>query len=399
MRIASVLLCLLLLPLSAQTNIVIDKTGSGLKTIDFTRFRAGAGEARVFFDTLRANLRLNADLKEAAPSAAQFMITGQSAVSGGQLNITVQLVPTGDTRARWGKRFQVEAASAESLGRHVSDQLVKELTGRPGFATKRIALLGRSADGRAKEVFMVFPDGGGLRQMTKDRSVKLAPQWAPDAQSLSYTSYHRGFADLYRHHLSPPKREAVSKFSGINAGGAISPDGSKMALILSKEGRPELYVMNLATKRLQRLTRTPMSPKSSPSWSPDGQRIVFSSGHEGRPHLYIVSRNGGAPKRVSRGGAENLSPDWGENGLIVFTRRDGRRYQTAILDPNSGETKVISPADADYEDPSWAPDGYHVVASRSVGNQSRIYLLDSSNRRPIQLELPAGFFYMPDWSP
>jgi len=170
-------------------------------------------------------------------------------------------------------------------------------------------------------------------------------------------------------------------------------------LILSRDGKPELYVRDVRSGRLTRLTNTPASGKSSPSWSPDGSQIVFASGHAGNPHLYVISRNGGNPRRITTGGAENLSPHWGKNGWIAFTRRMGRVYQTAILNPANGDMRMISPDDANYEEPSWAPNGRHIAVTRTEGGQSAIYLLDTGGGAPLPLLRDRGQWHMPAWSP
>lgn len=393
-----VLLALLPAVSRAQREIVIAGTGSGVSVLDHTRFNADSGSGRIFHDTLRRNLDLTGQFRQGPPSGADFHVTGNARESGGQLQVTVEILDRANQR-RFGKRYQGAADQARTLGRQVADEILMELKNTRGFAMSRIALTGVRGGSTARELYLVFPDGEDLVQVTRFNHIVLGPRWAPDGQSIVYTSFHRGFQDVVRQHLQTGRLETLSSFSGMNTGGALSPDGRSVALILSRDGRPELYVRDLRTGRLTRLTQTAPSGKSSPSWSPDGSQIVFVSGHEGRPHLYIVSRNGGTPRRVTSGGAENLSPDWGRNGMIVFTRRTGRTYQTALLNPAGGDIRLISPDDANYEEPTWAPNGRHVAVTRTQGNQSSIYLLDTRGGAPIPLLQGRGNWQMPSWSP
>ncbi len=374
------------------------KSGTETATVDLSGFAADSAEGRVFFDSLRNNLRITSAFREAPPSQAEFSIGGDARAVNGQLSVAFRVLERASGAQKLGKQYTVDSRQAAQLGRLLVDELTQSLHGRPGFASKRIVMVGQLPGQARKEVFAVYPDGKDLVQLTRDNAHVLAPEWAPDALSITYVSYHRGFPDVFRHHLSPPRREILANYAGLNTGGSISPDGRHSALILSNLGKPELFVRDLASGRMTRVTNTPNSPKSSPTWSPDGQQIAFVSGHEGRPHLYTVSRNGGAPRRISSGGAENLSPDWGSNGWIAFTRKAGPRYQIALLNPASGEIRIASPADADYEDPSWAPDGRHIVASRSVAGQSALYLLDTGGGAPIALLANQGRWYMPDWA-
>jgi len=389
----------LLTSLCVGERIVITKSGSGESSFDFSGFSARGGVPGEFFTSLRKNLLLPSMFREAPPSSADFRVLGSAGIQDGKLTVTVQLVDRAQNQRRFGKRFTVDPGQAAGLARLVSDEITEELTNRPGFSNKRIIFVGQRAGDTAKDLYAVYPDGSGMVQLTKDRAVVLAPKWAPDGESFTYTSFRGGFPDIYRQRVNPPGRKKVSSASGMNSGGAISPDGRKMALILSKDGKPELYVKNLVTGAVVQLTDTRMAAKSSPSWSPDGRQIVFVSGHQGIPNLYVISANGGQPRRITRGGGQNLSPNWGKNGLIAYTTRRGGLFQIAVMDPASGESRFVSPADADYEDPSWAADGYHLVASRTIGGRSSLYLLDMQGKGAKSLLQGQGNWYMPSWRP
>ncbi len=382
----------------AQLDDVIEKPGASDITLDFSGIDGRNPQAATFFRSLKRNLILHSLLREVPPSQAGFQVGGTAVSQGAKIEVSVRVRNRSLNRDVFGKKYRVNPDQMEILARKVSDEVVKSLTGLEGFSQKRIAFIGLRNGEKGKEIYSAFPDGSGMVRLTRDQSVKLGLEWTPDGASLIYTSYHRGFPDIYRHTLRDGKRVALSASSGINAGGAVSPNGQKMAMILSKDGKPELYVKDLRSGRLTRLTQTPMSAKSSPSWSPDGRSIVFTSSHQGQPHLYVVRDTGGAPRRLTRGGGENLSPDWGKNGLIVFTRRRAGKYQISVLDPKKGRVTYISPMDADYEDPSWAPDGLHVVASRTIRGASSLYLLDSAGKEAKALLQGQGNWYMPAWS-
>jgi TolB protein len=383
----------------AQSRIQITRRGSADSSFDFSGFAADSGAGARFFSSLRTNLMMPSQFSEAPPSSADFRVLGAARTSGGQVEVTVEVADRGQGQRRFGKRYTVAENQVEGLARLISDEISEKLTQRPGFAAKRILFVGQRAGSKGKDVYTMYPDGGGMVQLTRDDSVVLAPKWAPDGSSFVYTSFHRGFPDVFQQTLEPAGRRVVSSSSGMNSGGAVSPDGRKIALILSRDGRPELYVKDLRSGRLTRLTQTAMSAKSSPNWSPDGKEIIFVSGHQGIPNLYVIGANGGEPRRITRGGGENLSPDWGAHGLIAFTRRREGRYAIAILNPSNGDTRFVSPPDADYEDPSWAADGFHLVASRTIRGQSSLYLLDMEGKEAKSLLQGQGNWYMPSFRP
>jgi len=383
----------------AQDPIRIIKTGSSDSRFDFSGFSTTTGSGGDFYQSLRKNLTLPSMFSEVPPSSATHRILGDAVSKGSKIEVTVQVIERGGNQRVYGKRFTVATNQLEGLARTVSDEITEQLTKRPGFASKRIIFVGQRSGDVSKDIYAVFPDGGGLAQLTRDRAVVLAPKWAPDGESITYTSFRSGFPDIYQHRLNPPGRKKISSSSGMNSGGTISPDGRKLALVLSKDGKPELYVKSLSSGTLVRLTNTSMSAKSSPSWSPDGREIVFVSGHQGIPNLYTISVNGGKLRRITRGGGQNLSPNWGKNGLITFTRRRGGLFQIAVLNPQTSDVQFVSPQDADYEDPSWAADGFHIVASRTIRGQSALYLLDMQGKGAKSLLQGQGNWYMPNFRP
>jgi len=185
----------------------------------------------------------------------------------------------------------------------------------------------------------------------------------------------------------------------VNAGAAISPDGRLMALTLSKDGNPELYIKNLGSGKLTRLTKTGTAAEASPTWSPDGKKIAFVSDSSGSPQIYIVSSRGGKARRVTHRGNENVSPDWGPDGRIAFSSKRSGRYQICVMDPERHTEEQLTSDYVDHEQPSWAPDGRHIAYARTEGYVSDVYILDTMGDAPLRLTRLKGNWYAPAWSP
>jgi TolB protein len=316
---------------------------------------------------------------------------------GSSLRVEVRVYPYGVDRAVLGKVYKGNSGEARTLAHQVADEIVKAITGRDGIASTRIVMVGNRSG--KKELYLCDADGGRLMQLTRDGSVSVAPSWGPDGNTIYYTSYLKGFPDLYEIQLRTGDRKRICHYSGLNTGGAVSPDGKEIAVILSKDGNPELYIQHMQSGRLTRLTQTPRAVEASPCWSPDGREIVYVSDQSGRPHLYVVSRRGGRPRRITSRGSENVAPDWGKNGLIAYSSRLGGQYIIAVLDLRTGQTKTVSSGWGDFEDPSWAPDGRHIVCTRTQNYQSSLYILDTLGDSPIELTTYRGDWYSPAWSP
>jgi TolB protein len=382
---------------TASAQVRVAKSADRKLLINTSGLRTGSDAAsRTFFQTLEKNLQLSGWL-QTARGGGDLQLSGTVEPRGSELQANVRVTRTADRATLLSQGYRMDAALARKLAHRAADDIIEAVTGRKGIASTRIAVIGTRSG--AKEIYVCDADGGGLVQITRDRSVVVGPNWTPNGESLLYTSFMRGFPDVYSVNLRSGKRNALASYNGLNTGAALSPDGSELALILSKDGNPELYLQSLRDRKLRRLTATAQATEASPTWSPDGKFLVYVSDRNGTPQLYKISREGGRAQLISTRGTENVAPDWGPNGLVACSSRSGGRYHIAVINPNTGETRYLPNDGADYEDPSWAPDGRHLVASRTVRYQSALYLLDTVSDAPVALLAGGGDWFSPAWSP
>ncbi|MDD2237200.1 MAG: DPP IV N-terminal domain-containing protein [Kiritimatiellae bacterium] len=394
-------------PFSGSTQVLVSKA-TGLKaSIDLSGITPPTSDqGRIFLRTLENDLKRSGWFTLARTGQGEFRLLGETDLDSRQMNFSGQLFRTAEQRALLSKTFRGPVGNPQGLAHQVADEIVEAVTGRKGIASTTIALIGTSTG--KKELFLINADGGELRQLTSDHSISIAPNWLPDASGLIYTSYRKKYPDLYRINLESGVRERISKYSAMNMGGAVSPDGRLAAVVLSGRDatpgnppltNPELCILDLSSGKVTVLTRTPNAAEASPSWAPDGQQIVYVSDQSGSPQLYLISRNGGQPRRLTSRGTENTSPDWGPGGLIAYASRQGGRYGVHVIDPATREITTPVQDGAEYDEPTWAPDGRHLAATRSQNYSSQVYILDTMGDSPLALTKHKGDWYSPAWSP
>lgn len=382
----------------AQTaDITISGEGRGKHIISLAGVRADTDTGRLFATTLKGDLERSGWFKVADGALAPVSVTGGCHDAGGGLRADCRITWSNGS-INWGESGS--SAEARRLAHLLSDEITRRVAGKQGMAASRIVMVGRRGQGR--DLYACDADGGSMVRLTHDERICLSPRWAAAGKEIYYTAFLKGSPAIYRIDTVRNRREQVSNFPGLNTGACISPDGKLMALVLSRTGNPELYVMNLLSRKLTRLTFTRHAAEASPSWSPDGRQLVYVADTSGQPHLYVIDQETHRPRRLPSSGSENVSPDWGPNGKIVYASRIGGGYEVRVMDPRSGQSECISTRDADYEDPAWAPDGRHVVCTRTVQYRPSLYLLDTLGDPPIPLFAPHhrldGDWYSPDWS-
>ena len=204
--------------------------------------------------------------------------------------------------------------------------------------------------------------------------------------------------------LNTGQRQQLAAFKGINGAPAFSPDGKRLALTLSHSGNPEIYLMDLSSRRTVQLTDH-WGIDTEPVWMPDGSTIVFTSDRGGKPQLYSVPVNGARkPTRLTREGDYNarasIAPD-GER--IALVNGDDNNYRIALLDPRTHLLQIVSDGPLD-ESPSFAPNGRMVLYASRVGAQGvlsavPVFGTAAAGRTAHQLIFSEGDIREPAWSP
>ncbi|MDH3981385.1 MAG: DPP IV N-terminal domain-containing protein [Kiritimatiellaceae bacterium] len=378
---------------SLAQRAVVERSGSGKISINLSGFRTGNdSSSRTFLSVLKADLNRSGYFTVKS-SGAEYNVAGK-AVAGRQLQTQVQVFKVSTRQRALGKNYNAPVKSTRSLAHKVADEITYALTGKRGMASGKIAVVYRK--GKIKELVVCDMDGKNPKQVTRDRSIVVGPRWTPDGKNITYTSYKRGYPYVYMTGKSKP----LASYGGLNASGAVSPNGKYLAVILSVSGNAELWVKDLRSgKMVRRLSNTRRGIEASPCWSPDGNHIAYVSDSSGRPHIYVISWRGGTPKRISTSGTENVAPNWGKNGYLTWCSRSGGKYRIMVGSPKNRSVRQLETDWADYEDPCWAPDGRHIVCSRTSNYRSAIYLLDTLKDSPVALLAGSGDWYSPACSP
>ncbi|WOO43095.1 hypothetical protein [Rubellicoccus peritrichatus] len=257
------------------------------------------------------------------------------------------------------------------------DLAVQKTIGIPGYFAGKIAFVGDRSGNR--EIWTTDLFFKNARQVTSDASKSVSPHWSPDGKKILYTGYYKtGFPDLYLINLASGQRTVFASFKGTNTGGVFSPNGSKVAMILSAKGYPELYVAGANGKKPKALTKG-KAVEASPAWSPDGKQIVYTSDQMGGPQLFLINAQGGRPKHLStRLSGYVDEPDWNprDRNKILFTASTRLGYQIGQLDLGSGRANWITNA-GDNSEAVWLNDGRHIVYVQRQGKWSGMRIHDT----------------------
>ncbi|MGH9367208.1 MAG: hypothetical protein ACRD3M_06010, partial [Thermoanaerobaculia bacterium] len=190
-------------------------------------------------------------------------------------------------------------------------------------------------------------------------------------------------------------------YSGHDHSPAVSPDGRTIAFSSDRDGRPRIWLKQLAGGGEAPLTS---GPDDLPRFSPDGSMILFIRS-EARPTLYRTALVGGEPRRL----LENVNEaDWSPDGKTIaalsWRGEGGSAASVVSLVPSDGgePAEIVRVPGRQVVHPRFSPDGKTIAASESgTGGASKAFFLvdvAAKSVRQIAPQRSIGAFSSPAWT-
>ncbi len=235
-------------------------------------------------------------------------------------------------------------------------------------------------------LFLANADGSSERALLPADSLDYTPSYSVDGKWIAFTSERGGSADIYRIHPDGSGLERLTDDPAFDDQGVLSPDGSTLAFVSTREGGfANLWLEDLSSpsRRAKPVAKT-NAGSFRPSWSPDGKWIAFTSDRDTKrarwdggweliqaTALYIVRSDGSSLRRLTELGGYAGSPRWSLDGRkILFYRstpqdvypgRFGRNRpavsQIVSIDVESGAVHEHSSGPGLKVAPQWMPNG------------------------------------------
>ena len=156
----------------------------------------------------------------------------------------------------------------------------------------------------------------------------------------------------------------------------ISPDGTRVALAIGtgSGGDDDVYVLELASQRMQRLTFG--QGHGHPLWSLDGQRLTITKGRSGATGLATRAASGaGGEDTLLRSSEFYMAASWHPDGHRLAVTNSGRSIDVELLDTRSsdGPTPLFASPSAGESAGVFSPDGRYIAyASTETGSSEVI---------------------------
>jgi WD40 repeat protein len=200
-----------------------------------------------------------------------------------------------------------------------------------------------TSDRPQEDLYVVRPDGSGLRQLTNDPALDRKPHWSPDGKHIAFQSNRNGSWDAW----------------------IINRDGSGLAPLTVHGGA------------------------HSPIWSPDGSRMIAFEPFTPSSFMFDPRRAWGdqKPETLAHIPSDGVfaAGAWSPDGRLIVGTDDGGAVYTFA----PGAQTYVKVLDTGYPGP-WLHDSRRLFAQTPDG---RVFIVDTASKKTHQiLAAPRGEF-------
>lgn len=213
-----------------------------------------------------------------------------------------------------------------------------------------------------------------------ENELNIGPVLSPDGSRIAFlSSRERLSIDLFvadaatgriqRKLISTAADPHFDSLQFISSAGAWDPTGHQLAVAAIRKGKPVIAVYNVDNgDRVREIELAGIDEVFHPAWSPDGSQLAFSGLAGGYSNLWVLELASGAVRKLTDDAFADLQPAWSPDGrrLVFATDRFSTsldtlqfgEYELAIMDVATGRsTRLTTFEGARHISPQWGRDG------------------------------------------
>jgi WD40 repeat protein len=181
---------------------------------------------------------------------------------------------------------------------------------------------------------------------------------------------------------------------------AFSPDGNTIAVFAKRERGRSLMLLDAVNGGVRRIIdMDEIEQQQAPSFSPDGKKVAFSGNKDGRFDIFVLDLDKDAITRLTDDeifdGAPAFSPDGKSMVMIsvVGAAAHGKIFRMDLDKP--GVRIPLTTGDTNENDPVYSQDGKRIYYTSDRGGRENIYSLDLATGEERQYTNVVSGAFMP----
>ena len=200
-----------------------------------------------------------------------------------------------------------------------------------------------------------------LRKVMDDTAVATEPAFSPDGSRLVFTSTRDGNPEIYVMDADGTSAGRLTNSPGADGDASFTADGQAVVFHSQRTGHRQIFLQPITSSDAVQLTQEP-ADNSQPTMSPDGETIAFVSNREGNNHVWLMSKDGSSQRPVTRGQqSKESAPRFLRDGSLAYLveQKESGRTVTQVVkaDLATGKVTPLSGVDLVVTDFTVSPAG------------------------------------------
>jgi len=231
--------------------------------------------------------------------------------------------------------------------------------------------------------------------------LNIFPKWGNAEQSVFYyTSYSGAEPTIYRYDLKDGSRRNIISSSGMVVCSDVSQDGRKLLLTMAPKDQTDIYLYDLQTKKIQKITEYSGIDVNG-NFIDNDQRIVFVSDRLGYANIFAQGIHDKNVEQMVYHGKNNNSASAFDNYIVYSSREDKSEFgrNTFNLYLISTKTDNLRQLTATGENlyPRFSKDPDTIMFIKQYQNQSALGIVRLNANKTYHFPLKTGKLQSIDW--
>jgi TolB protein len=339
-----------------------------------------------------------------APVNASHLVFGYTAVQNGALVLYGNVDDTRQSNPQsaqlLAQRYvgSLDEAGATRLAHEFASDIIQKFGGTGSLLGSRIYYV--SKRGGSDEIWTMDWDGNNQKQLTRLRSLSIAPSVSPDGSRLAFTSFAKGTPRIMMvDTLSGRTLSFYNQEASLNLNVTFTPDGKNIYYSSTASGIAQIYYAGVDGQGFRRVSfrdALEVEPKVNPK-NPNLLLVVMGQSHQ---QIYQMNADGSNVQRVTNGEGEASNPSWNPDGQhFAFSWTRGYAtgdFNVFVMDFGTHEYVQLTHSEGKNENPVWAPDGRHLVFGSTRTGRKQIFSM-LANGTQVQQLTKEGENRQPTW--
>lgn len=226
------------------------------------------------------------------------------------------------------------------------------------------------------------------------------PKWADKEQNSFYYTKYEDSLVLYRYDLATGQKKKIISGDGMLVCSDVSDDGKRLLVTMSNKGQPDIYEINLETKKRKRVTKYGGIDVNG-NYIEDDSSFVFVSDRFGYPEIFKGSITDNFVEQLVFKGRNNNYVDAYKSN-VIFVSRDtnsefGRNtFNVYLISTKTDYIRQLTSTGQNYF-PRFSDDGNTILYIKSYKNESALGVIRLNQNRSFLFPLKSSKIQSLDW--